>query len=115
MIETEEALTNLDGILSVPGIDGLYVGPADLALSMGLRGILDPTEPAVLKAIDQILHAAKARQVYAGLHCATPEYAVKMIRLGFQFVSVVNDSHFMTTAASACLGAIRRGSALPES
>jgi 4-hydroxy-2-oxoheptanedioate aldolase len=109
MIETEEAVRNLEAILSVPGIDGLYVGPVDLALSMGLPGALDPTEPAVLKAVDQILHAGKAHHVYAGVHCATPENAVRMIKRGFQFVSVINDSGFMTTAASACLGAIRQG------
>jgi 4-hydroxy-2-oxoheptanedioate aldolase len=109
MIETEEAVANLEAILSVPGIDGLYVGPVDLALSMGLRGTLDPTEPAVLKAIEWILATARAHKIHAGLHCATPEYAVEMIQRGFQFVSVINDSGFMATAASACLGAIRQG------
>ncbi len=109
MIETEEAVKNVDAILSVPGIDGLYVGPVDLALSMGLRGALDPTEPAVWSAIERVLQAARTHHVYAGVHCATPENAVKMIQRGFQFVSVMNDTYFMTTGASACVRAMRQG------
>ena len=47
MIETEQALENLDGIMSTPGLDGIYIGPADLSLSLGCAPTLDPTEPRV--------------------------------------------------------------------
>ncbi len=50
MIETAEALKNLDEILSVPGVDAVYVGPADLSLALGCRPRLDQTDPPVVKA-----------------------------------------------------------------
>ena len=61
MIETREALTALDDILSVPGLDGIYVGPSDLSASLGYPPALDPEQPEVVEAISTILKGAKMR------------------------------------------------------
>ena len=60
MIETREALSNLDAILGVDGIDGVYVGPSDLGLSLGHEPTLEPTAPAVIEAIAQIVARSRA-------------------------------------------------------
>lgn len=65
MIETVKAMDNLEEILSTPGLDGIYVGPADLAISLGRQPQGDPTDDVVNKAIDTICAAAKR-------HCVRP-------------------------------------------
>ena len=59
MIETREAVDNLDEILSVPGLDAVFVGPADLSQSLGEKPIVDTEVPEVMAAIDEILAAAE--------------------------------------------------------
>lgn len=107
MIETKKALGNLDDILSVPGLDGIYIGPADLGLSLGGEPRGDQTDPKVVDAIKKILAAAKKHKVRAGIHCASPEYARKMISWGFQFVTILGDSALMANAAKAVVAAMR--------
>ena len=55
MIETQTALDNLDAILDVPGIDGIYIGPSDLGLSLGMAPKLDREEPEILKIYERLL------------------------------------------------------------
>jgi len=109
MIETAEALDNLDEILSVEGLDAIYVGPADLSLALGCTPKLDQTEKPVVEAIDLIVRKAREHGVVAGLHNGSPEYAVKMIENGYQFVSIQSDSRLMATAAGAAVAAVRSG------
>ena len=82
MIETAEALENLDAILQVPGIDAVYVGPSDLSLALGYKPRLDQDEPAVVDALRRIVSTCKKYGVIAGLHNNTPQYALKMIEEG---------------------------------
>src|SRR5512139_2202433 len=61
MIETAQALDNLDDILSVEGLDAIYIGPSDLSLALGCRPVLDNPEPKAAQAIEHILERAKAQ------------------------------------------------------
>ena len=61
MIETQEAIDNIDAILDVPGISGIYIGPSDLGLSLGLVPKLDREEPQILTIYDKLLAATKKR------------------------------------------------------
>ncbi|MES2815894.1 MAG: aldolase/citrate lyase family protein, partial [Pseudomonadota bacterium] len=72
MIETREALSNLDAILGVDGIDGVYVGPSDLGLSLGYEPTLEPTEAAVIEAIAEIASGTRAAGLIAGVHTGSP-------------------------------------------
>src|ERR1700752_3685718 len=65
MIETQEAIDNIGPILDVPGVSGIYVGPSDLGLSLGLKPILDREEPQVLAIYDTLLAATKKRNQFA--------------------------------------------------
>ena len=55
MIETQEAIDNIDAILDVPGISGIYVGPSDLGISLGLKPVLDREEPNILAIYDKLV------------------------------------------------------------
>ena len=74
MVETQKALDNLDGIMSVEGLDAVFVGPSDLGLSLGyFSGNYE--EPVLLEAIETILKTAKSRGKRAGIYTLTPDYA----------------------------------------
>jgi len=107
MIETRQALENLDEILSVKGVNAIYIGPSDLSLALGCTPKLDQDEKPVVAAIDHILARAKAHGVVAGIHNATTDYALKMIAKGFQFVTVGSDSRLMAAAAQQVTTAMR--------
>ena len=91
MIETKEAVKNIDEILSVPSINGVYIGPADLSISHGFKPGFDREEPEILKIIEMILKKAKDKKAVAGIHTISPEYAIKMIELGFDMVTLSSD------------------------
>ena len=109
MIETAEALETLEAIVSVPGLDGVYIGPADLALSLGHTPKFDHTEPELLEPIERIMTTAKAHGVVPGIHCGSAAYARRMIDLGFQLVTLLSDQRLLVAAAKAMVEETRRG------
>jgi 4-hydroxy-2-oxoheptanedioate aldolase len=108
MIETQEAIDNIDAILDVPGISGIYVGPSDLGLSLGMTPILDREEPKILGIYEKLLASCKKHGKFAGLHNATAAYAARMIGMGFRFVTIANDSGLMARAAREAVTATRK-------
>jgi 4-hydroxy-2-oxoheptanedioate aldolase len=111
MIETAEAVKNIDAILSVPGVDAVYVGPSDLSLTLGCTPKLDQTEAPVVEAQQQIVEACKRHGVAAGIHCGGAPYALTMIAAGYQFVTLASESRFMAAKAAEEVGAVRKGGA----
>lgn len=110
MIETADGVANLDEIAATPGVDGLYVGPADLTLGVTngrLAPGFDREEEEVLDAIHRIVAAAKANGIAAVLHCGTPEYAFKGIEWGYDMVTISSDARFMAAAASSVVSRFR--------
>jgi len=104
MIETKEALENLDEILDTPNLDGIYVGPADLSLAINEEPGFDrPENTKAYKEILRILEAAKKRNLFAGLHNGTAEYAQKMLDKGFNLVTVGSDSRYIAAGAKSDL------------
>jgi len=104
MIETKEALENLDEILDTPNLDGIYVGPADLSLAINEEPGFDrPENTKDYKEILRILEAAKKRNLFAGLHNGTAEYAQKMLDKGFNLVTVGSDSRYISAGAKSDL------------
>lgn len=107
MVETAEALDNLDAIMSVPGLDAVYIGPADLSNALGCTPKFDQEEAPVVEAIDAIAAAAKRNGIVAGIHNGTPQYARRMIGKGFQFVTIGSDARFIAAGAKAIVEAMR--------
>ena len=108
MIETAEALENLDDILSVPGVDAIYVGPSDLSLALGMKPRLDQTDPPVVEAQRKIAAACKRHGVVAGIHNNTSAYALRMIAEGYQFVTLASDSRFLAAKAAEEAAAVKK-------
>ncbi len=107
MIETAQALDNLDAILSVEGLDAIYIGPSDLSLALGCRPVFDDVDPKAAQAIDHILERAKAHGVKAGIHNGLPEVARARIAKGFRFVTVSSDARMLAQGSQALLSAMR--------
>ena len=107
MIETREALDNLEDILSVDGLDAIYVGPADLSLALGCTPRMDQEEKPVVEAIDLILRVAKEKGVFAGIHNGTPDYALRMIEKGYRFVTIASDARLMVAATQGVIAKMR--------
>jgi len=107
MIETAQALDNLDAILSVEGLDAIYIGPSDLSLALGCRPDFDNPEPKAAQAIDHILERAKAHGVVAGVHNGLPEVARAPAAKGFRFVTVGSDAKLLAAGSQQILSAMR--------
>ncbi|MDB5911642.1 MAG: hpcH/HpaI aldolase/citrate lyase family protein, partial [Ramlibacter sp.] len=112
MIETAAALDNLDAIMSVEGLDAVYIGPSDLSLALGCKPTFDDVDPPVAQAIDHILARAKAHGLVAGIHNGGPQAALARIAKGFQFVTVSSDARLMAAGAQQIVGAMRAGQGL---
>jgi 4-hydroxy-2-oxoheptanedioate aldolase len=91
MIETAEALDRVDEIAAVPGVDGLFVGPVDLALSLGLPLDWTGTHPDVLAAMDRIVAAAEKAGVFVGTVSSSAKHAKDLVARGVKFVSLGAD------------------------
>jgi 4-hydroxy-2-oxoheptanedioate aldolase len=97
MIETREGIDNLDEIAATPGLDGLYVGPSDLSLALGLppRAIaVDPGEDrqALAEAIERVREACEANGLIPGMHCAAGQAAARYANDGFKLLTVGVDT-----------------------
>jgi len=113
MIETAKALDNLDQILSVEGLDAIYIGPSDLSLALGCTPTFDDVDPKVADAIDHILARAKAHGVVAGIHNGAPEAALRRIAKGFQFTTISSDARLIAAGAQQIVAKMRAGAAAP--
>jgi 4-hydroxy-2-oxoheptanedioate aldolase len=110
MVETAEAMRNLDAIAATPGLDGIYVGPADLTFSLH-QGRLPPgfdrEEPEIIEALQTVVAACNAAGKRAALHCGTAEYAARAIDWGFDMTTVSGDSRLLAAAAQASVARFR--------
>ena len=104
-VETVEAMRNIDAIAATPGVDGVFIGPADLSTSMGFRG--KPNHPDVVAAIEhgvrQIRRAGKA----AGILATQEAQANRWLDAGASFVAVGVDVSLLTQAAQALVECFR--------
>ena len=108
MIETKEALDKLEEILNTKNLDGIYIGPADLSLAVGEKPGFDKGENTkAYKEILRILEFTKKKNLLAGIHNGTAEYAEKMISKGFDLVTVGSDQRFMSAGAKNVIEKIK--------
>jgi 4-hydroxy-2-oxoheptanedioate aldolase len=104
MIETRAAVKNLAEIVSVDGIDGVYVGPSDLGMSMGKTPpTLDPQDAEMLATIKQICDVTRNHSKIAGVHTDGAKTAVRRFGEGYHFCTLLNDARLMANAASAAV------------
>lgn len=103
MIETASAAQDLEAIAATPGLDGLYIGPFDLSVSMGLTKKADFTDPTLMGIIDKVLELAKQHQLYTGIFTVDPLDAKAMAGKGFNLVSCGTEVQLLQNAAKSWL------------
>lgn len=108
-IEHHEAVKNIDAILSVPGVDALYVGPNDFCASLGLAPSLEPPHKEFHEAMTAVLAAARRHGVAPGIHCATTEAVNRRLAEGWRMVGMLNDQRLLFAAAKAARDAVKTG------
>ncbi len=99
MIETKEGLANLDAICATPGLDAVYIGPADLSFALGLEPRGDNPDPTHLATCDKILETAHKHGIKAVMHCASGAFAAGAIKRGFDMVMLTSDLACMIASA----------------
>lgn len=109
MIETAQALDNLDAILSVEGLDAIYIGPSDLSLALGCTPTFDDVDPLAAQAIAHVLDRARAHGLVAGIHNGGTDAALRRIAQGFQFVTVSSDARLMAAGAKQTVQTMQTG------
>jgi 4-hydroxy-2-oxoheptanedioate aldolase len=111
MIETADGMANLDAIAATPGLDGIYVGPSDLSLSLSQGKLppgMDREEPEMIASLQTILAACKKNGIRAALHCGSPDYAARAAGWGYDMTTVGGDSRFLAAAAGAAVAGFRK-------
>ena len=105
MIETREALDNLDEILSVAGVDGVFVGPMDLSVSLSDGKALDSSD--VGQAVEHVAARAKAQGKIAGIFATSAELATRYAGSGYRFIGLMQEAMFMVAGANAAVAQVR--------
>jgi 4-hydroxy-2-oxoheptanedioate aldolase len=100
MIETRQALENVEAIAAVPGIDALFVGPYDLAIALSNGTSQDPQSPDVEKALDVVVAAANKAGKIPGLYCANADRALATAKRGFRFLAVGSELGMLRAGAA---------------
>jgi 4-hydroxy-2-oxoheptanedioate aldolase len=108
MMETKTAVENMEAILDVEGLNGVYIGPSALGFSYGLEPKIDRTEPEILAIYDKIIKECDKRGLFPGLHCSGAEGAARAINMGFKLVTLSNEVGMMTTYAKMQVNATRK-------
>jgi 4-hydroxy-2-oxoheptanedioate aldolase len=107
MLETADGLANARSILGVPGIDGCFIGPNDLSVSLGFASELADLPVPVEQAIETIVAACAAAGTFAGIQTYSAAAASRRIAQGFRFVSIQSDLRMARSAATDILRAVR--------
>lgn len=102
-LESAQAVENAEAILSTPGVDGCWVGPADLALSMGIHPRNAARDDRHARALERVVAACRNTGTIPGLSCSSPEEMVRRAAQGFQFLTGGGDLSFMLHGAAAGL------------
>jgi len=107
MVETREGLERVEEISATPGVDGIYIGPADLAISLGLQPSLEIQEGEHAEAINRIREACKEHGIAAGIHSPDGGWARRHAEDGFDMVTVATDAALLADAAGREVGLAR--------
>lgn len=107
-IEHIDAVNKADEILSVKGVDACFIGPNDLAGSMGLKPDIHCRHPEHEKAVMRVLETAKKVGKPAGIHCVTVEAVNRRIDQGFQFIAMSSDAGLLREAATKVVSEIKK-------
>jgi 4-hydroxy-2-oxoheptanedioate aldolase len=107
MIETAAAAENLEEIAAVQGLDGLFIGPYDLSVSLGIEQIANIEDPTLRATIDRVLQLCEKNDLIAGVFTGSLENAITLAKIGFKLVSHAYDSNLLKEMASSRVNILR--------
>ena len=105
-IETRTALSRCDELLSVPGINIVMIGPADLSISLGVPGQFD--HPKLIEAVQSVIEACRRHGIHPGIQCRGLPMAKHMKQLGMKFIGCGSDIGYMLEKARETMTALRQ-------
>lgn len=111
MIETRGGVEAAERIAAVPGVDGLYVGPADLGLSLGTSHRQFPAVPELEHTLERIAAAASAAGKITGIHAGNERFVARYIELGFRLLTLGNEASLLAGGVERALGGLPDASA----
>lgn len=114
MVETAQALANVDEIVAVDGVDAVYVGPADLSISLGLPPRNNDDEPVFVEALETIVTACTNAGVVPGIH-SSGSLTPRRLEMGFRMITVAADSVALRLGVNAELNKARSAGAAADS
>jgi 4-hydroxy-2-oxoheptanedioate aldolase len=112
-VETAAGWANVEGICATPGLDGVYVGPADLSLALGFEGFAELGSRDLLEALDRVVVAASQHAIVPGIHAPSIEPAIEMARRGFRFVGAAGDTELLRGGAAESIERTRADARTP--
>jgi len=95
MIETAEGIEKMEEIITTPGLDGVYIGPTDLALALGLAPVMDNDEPKHIETVNRVLETCQRHKIVAGIHTGSSKFTQRYIDQGFRMVMLAPDRQAM--------------------
>lgn len=107
MIETRTALQNLDAIMDTPGIDGLFLGPADLSIALSDGKTVNPMSKDIDRELDRLLAAAQRAKKIPGAYCHSTDRAVEFAKRGVKFLPVLSDLNMLRAGLAATKQALK--------
>ncbi|PYM98080.1 MAG: 2,4-dihydroxyhept-2-ene-1,7-dioic acid aldolase [Candidatus Rokuibacteriota bacterium] len=111
MIETKEGLANLEKICATPGLDAVYIGPADLSFALGMAPRGDNPDPVHIATCDKIRDAAHKAGIKAVMHCASAAFAAGAVKRGFDMIMLTSDLASMIAGARRQLDDLKAATA----
>ncbi len=107
MVETRAALDALDGILDTPGIDGIFVGPADFSIAWSRGESLNPLREDMMEAVGDIASRALAAGKVAAMYVNDMAYAARYAAMGYRFQAIASEHRTIAIGSEALLDAAR--------
>jgi 4-hydroxy-2-oxoheptanedioate aldolase len=112
-VQTEHVLAveNAEAIISVPGVDAIFVGPNDLLQSMGKTPAMESSDRQFVEAVRHLRETAIRHGVAPGMHCINAEQVARRRSEGWRFIALGSDLHFLVSSATHALGELGLGPA----
>jgi 2-dehydro-3-deoxyglucarate aldolase/4-hydroxy-2-oxoheptanedioate aldolase len=104
-IERKAAIDDIDGLLSVPGVDAAIVGPNDLALSLGIDQ--DLADPLMSESIGRVVNACQRQGIPSGMHVGNLKALTEWMSKGMRFIVYSTDLNFLLNGAQSGLNVLR--------
>lgn len=108
MVETRAALDALDGILEMPGIDGIFLGPSDFSIAWTNGETINPTLESMMETVASIAERARKAGKHAAIYVIDPAVSGRFVSMGYQLLAMGSEQALITLGAKTLLGSVKQ-------